>query len=126
VRAAQRQYNDLLIWRLSHNTGANHAIHHPGPQMTTLIEAAQAALERQVRPLIAGDIVRLKDPSRFIVSFAKKATDRDAVVLWVGPLAYGMLEKYAKVRFLKRNGRGKEFEETLRKEDLVLKQAREA
>lgn len=93
--------------------------------MTT--EAAGVApLERRVRPLVEGDIVRLKDPSRYIVSFAKKAADRDAVVLWVGPRAHGMFRDYAKVRFLKRNGRGKEFEETLRKNDLVLQPPRAA
>lgn len=72
------------------------------------------------RELIEGDIVRLKDPSRYVASFAKKAADRDAVVLWVGPRQHGMFKDKAKVRFLKRNGRGKEFEEVLRKDDLVL------
>ena len=82
--------------------------------------AVEGQVDCRVRPLVEGDVVRLKDPSRFIVSFAKKAADRDAVVLWVGPRAHGMFEKHAKVRFLKRNGRGKEFEETIRKDDLVL------
>lgn len=62
-----------------------------------------------VRPIVEGDVVRLKDPSRYIVSFAKKTENRDAVVLWVGPLASGMFKSPAKVRFLQRNGRGKEF-----------------
>ena len=71
-------------------------------------------------------MVRLKDPSRYLVSFAKMAADRDAVVLWVGPRAHDMFRDHAKVRFLKRNGRGKEFEEVLRKEDLVLQAPRAA
>jgi hypothetical protein len=88
--------------------------------------AVGAPVEPPARPLVEGDIVRLRDPSRYIVSFAKMAADRDAVVLWVGPRAHDMFRDHAKVRFLKRNGRGKEFEEVLRKEDLVLKQARAA
>ena len=83
--------------------------------------AVTGPVEPTVRPLAEGDVVRLKDPSRYIVSFATKAADRDAVVLWVGPRANGMFEGRAKVRFLKRNGRGKEFEEVLRTEDLVLR-----
>jgi hypothetical protein len=72
------------------------------------------------RAPVAGDTVRLKDPSRYLVSFAKKVADRDAVVLWVGPLKHDMFKGQAKVRFLKRNGRGKEFEEVLRVSDLVV------
>lgn len=87
---------------------------------TENVAAVGAPVEPSVRPLVEGDIVRLKDPSRYIVSFAKKAADRDALVLWVGPRAHGMFKDHAKVRFLKRNGRGKEFEETIRKADLVL------
>lgn len=68
-----------------------------------------------------GDIVRLRDPERFIVSFATKARDRDAEVLWVGPTPNGMFKGRTKVRFLKRNGRGKEFEEVLATSELVLK-----
>ena len=83
-------------------------------------------VEPPVRPLVEGDVVRLKDPSRYLVSFAKMAADRDAVVLWVGPRAHDMFRDHAKVRFLKRNGRGKEFEEVLRKEDLVLQAPRAA
>ena len=82
--------------------------------------AVLAPVEQSVRPLAEGDVVRLKDTSRYIVSFATKAADRHAVVLWVGPRANGMFKGRAKVRFLKRNGRGKEFEEVLRTEDLVL------
>lgn len=98
--------------------------------MNTKTEAGSQAVagpvEPTVRPLVEGDIVRLKDPSRYLVSFAKMAADRDAVVLWVGPRAHGMFSDKAKVRFLKRNGRGKEFEEVLRKDDLVLQAPRAA
>lgn len=89
-------------------------------------QAVVGQLELRVRPLVEGDLVRLKDPSRYLVSFAKMATDRDAVVLWVGPRAHDMFYDYAKVRFLKRNGRGKDFEEILRKSDLVLQPSRAA
>ena len=60
-----------------------------------------------------GDIVRVRDPNQFISQFAKKVTDRDAVVEWVGPDAHGQFDGRAKVRFLKRNGRGKEFTEVM-------------
>ncbi len=93
---------------------------------STETPAVLGPVERQVRPLVEGDIVRLKDPSRYIVSFAKMAADRDAVVLWVGPRAHGMFHDSAKVRFLARNGRGKEFEKILRKDDLVLQAAQAA
>lgn len=70
--------------------------------------------------LVVGDVVRVKSPERYIVSFAKRIRDRDALVVWVGPNSHGMFLGRAKVRFLKRNGRGKEFEEILRTEDLVV------
>lgn len=69
--------------------------------------------------LAPGDIVRVKDPEGFISSFAKKVKDRDAQVLWVGPTPDGGFRNRAKVRFLKRNGRGKEFEEVLMISSLV-------
>ena len=87
---------------------------------STETPAVLGPVQRQVRPLVEGDVVRLKDPSRYIVSFAKMAANRDAVVLWVGPRAHGIFRDHVKVRFLKRNGRGKEFDEVLRKEELVL------
>lgn len=77
--------------------------------------------EKQEKPLKAGDIVRVKNPDYYTVDFAKRIIDRDAVVLWVGPIRNGMFANKARVRFLKRNGRGKEFEEVLHKEDFVLK-----
>lgn len=78
-----------------------------------------APFDGSVRPLTAGDIVRLKNPDNYIVSFAKKAADRDAEVLWVGPTALNMFHGQACVKFLKRNGRGKEFQEVLYVRDLV-------
>jgi len=81
--------------------------------------AVGAPLDAPVRPLTAGDIVRLKDPSAYIVSFAKKAANRDAEVLWVGPTALNMFHGQACVKFLKRNGRGHEFQEVLYVRDVV-------
>ncbi len=70
------------------------------------------------------DVVRVKDPSRFLITFAKKVTDRDAIVLIVEPKrGGGVYGDRVRVRFLQRNGRGKEFFEWLRTEDLVLKSA---
>lgn len=73
-------------------------------------------------PIKPGDIVRVADPSRYIVSFAKKIEGRDAQVLWVGPTKTGMFKGYAGVRFLKRNGRGKEFEERISIKELVVQE----
>ena len=65
-----------------------------------------------------GDIVRVKQWNRYIVSFAKKIADRDAVVVSCSiPLGCGAF--VARVRFLKRNGRGKEFEERFRVSELI-------
>lgn len=67
-----------------------------------------------------GDVVRVRDPNDYLAAFAKKVTDRDAVVEWVGPDAHGQFKGRAKVKFLKRNGRGKEFTEILRADDLII------
>ena len=85
--------------------------------MKTTTDSA-SPLDISVVPVTAGEIVRVKDPARYIVSFAQKIKDRDALVLWVGPTANGMFKGRAKVRFLKRNGRGKEFEEVMYINDL--------
>jgi hypothetical protein len=59
-------------------------------------------------PSIAvGDTVRVRDPD----SWPEKFRERDAVVLQVGPTPTGMFKGQAFIRFQKRNGRGKEFEE---------------
>ncbi len=71
-----------------------------------------------VMQIVEGDIVRVKDPNHYIRSFAAKIKDRDALVLWVGPTPNGMFKRRVKVRFLKRNGRGKEFEELMHLDDL--------
>lgn len=70
-----------------------------------------------------GDVVRVRDPENFIVSFAAKIRDRDGVVEWVGPDAHGGYRGYATVRFGKRNGRGKEFTERMQIRSLVLQPA---
>jgi hypothetical protein len=70
-------------------------------------------------PLVPGDVVRVKKPDVFLVAFAAKIANRDAVVQWVGPTANGMFKGRAKVKFLKRNGRGKEFEEVLWIDDFI-------
>ena len=67
-----------------------------------------------------GMVVRVKDPSQFLSAFAKKIADRDAVVNWVGPDRYGQFKGRASVTFQKRNGRGKEFRETMSIRDLVV------
>lgn len=72
-----------------------------------------------IRP---GDVVRVKDPSRFLVSFAQKIRDRDAEVLWVGPTAGGMNIGRACIQFQKRNGRGKEFSEVMQVEELEVQE----
>lgn len=71
----------------------------------------------------SGDIVRVRRPDQFIKVFAEKIKDRDAQVLWSGPLPDGQFKGRTKVRFLKRNGRGKEFEEVMATNDLVMKVA---
>lgn len=67
-----------------------------------------------------GDTVRVKDPSHYLSAFAKKVTDRDGVIEEVGPDKHGYRAGYVKVRFLKRNGRGKEFTEWLSIRDLTV------
>ncbi len=67
-----------------------------------------------------GDIVRVKNADQYVVAFANKVRDRDAVVLWVGPNIHGMFKDSAKVIFLKRNGHGKEFEQILYQRDLIV------
>lgn len=68
----------------------------------------------------AGDVVRVKNPSAFISELARKVTNRVAIVQWVGPDEHGQFAGRARITFQKRNGRGKEFSETMRKSDLVL------
>lgn len=68
----------------------------------------------------AGDIVRIKQPESYLSEFARKIRDRDAVVEWVGTDEPGGYKGRAKVRFLKRGNRGKEFSEILRVNDLTL------
>lgn len=67
--------------------------------------------EGEIKP---GDVVRVKGPERFLVEFANKIRDRDAIVEWVGPDAHGMNVGRCGVIFQKRNGRGREFRETMR------------
>lgn len=67
-----------------------------------------------------GDVVRVKDPSGFVSAFAKKVADRDAIVERVGPDKHGQFKGFAFVRFLRRNGRGKEFTQRLALRDLIL------
>jgi hypothetical protein len=66
-----------------------------------------------------GDAVRVRPDllPRFIVSVANKVRDRSGVVEGIfTPLGSRM--KYARVRFGKRNGRGKEFVDVWRADDL--------
>lgn len=64
------------------------------------------------------DTVRVKDPTRFISSFAAKIKDRDAIVIRMGGLSGR--PSLVKVEFQKRNGRGKVFEEWLDQRDLIV------
>ena len=82
-----------------------------------------AMLESHGIPLVEGDVVRVLDPAKYISSFSKRVAGRDAVVLWVGPTKLNMFHGQACVKFLKRNGRGKEFQEVLRLKDLVRQPA---
>jgi hypothetical protein len=69
-----------------------------------------------------GDTVRVLDPDGFIAAFASKVRDRDGVVESVFTRQGGS-SLSVRVRFLKRNGRGKEFTHILRPMDLVVTQA---
>ena len=73
-----------------------------------------------------GDTVRVRDPSQFISSFAKRIANRDAVVVCVWPHSNLAFRGKVRVRFLKRNGRGNEFEEILRADDIWLWPNRDA
>jgi hypothetical protein len=77
--------------------------------------------DKELLEFEVGDIVQVFRPEMFISSFGKKVADRDAVVLWIGPDKHGQFKGSVKVRFLKRNGRGKEFEEIMSKRDFILK-----
>ena len=66
-----------------------------------------------------GDVVRVKDPEAFLASFASKVKDRDAVIVWRGNGVMMPANRYC-VRFQKRNGRGKEFDEVMNARDLIL------
>jgi len=67
---------------------------------------------------VAGDTVRVKDPDKFVPPLDKMLKDRDGVVVrvWTPP---GQRQCRAVVRFGKRNGRGKEFEQSLYLSDLI-------
>jgi hypothetical protein len=66
-----------------------------------------------------GDTVRVKDTGKFIAAFERKVMERDGIVEWVGPDQHGQFKGMAWVRFLKRNGRGKEFRERMCLRELV-------
>ena len=80
-------------------------------------------LDSQGIPLIEGDVLRVLDPAKYIQSFSKRMESRDAVVLWVGPTKLNIVHCQACVKFLKRNGRGKEFQGKRRLKDLVRQTA---
>ena len=72
--------------------------------------ASGLLLESQGITLIEGYVVRMVDPTKYISSFSKSVAGRDTVVLWVGSTKLNMFHGQACVKFLKRNGRGKEFQ----------------
>ncbi len=96
--------------------------------MSASVEGSATAASTSPAPstLQPGDVVRVRNPEHFVVEFARKVKDRDASVVWVGPTPTGMFKGQARVRFLKRNGRGKEFEEVMALRDLELKASRPA
>jgi len=65
-----------------------------------------------------GDTVRVLRPKDFESWLAKKLTDRVGVVTWVWEwkIVYG---NRVRVRFGKRNGRGKEFDHVFHERDLM-------
>jgi hypothetical protein len=66
-----------------------------------------------------GSMVEVKDPDAFISAVKAKITNRVGIVERVfTPL--GQISCWARVRFLKRGGRGKEFEEIFAVRDLQL------
>lgn len=67
-----------------------------------------------------GDIVRITNPEFYKVAFANKIKDRDGVVEWIGPDIHGQFKGQAWIRFLKRNGRGKEFRERMAINELIV------
>ena len=69
-------------------------------------------------------MVRVLDPTKYISSFSKRVAGRDAVVLGVSPTKLNMFHGQDCVKFMKRNGRNKEFQELLRLKDLVRQPAR--
>ena len=71
-------------------------------------------LDSQGIPLIEGDLLRVLDPAKYIQSFSKRMEGSDAVVLWVGPTKLNIFHCQACVKFLKRNGRSKEFQDVRR------------
>ena len=79
-------------------------------------------LESQGIPLIEGDVVRVLEPAKYIRSPSKRVEGRDAVVLWVGSTKLKMFYKLS-VKFLKRNGRSKEFQDGRRLKGLVRQPA---
>mgnify|MGYP006186909445 FL=1 len=80
-----------------------------------------------------GQAVKVKEPEQYNSSFAKKIKDRVGVVRAVymrptDPVArqyYCGPHNKAKVQFLKRNGRGKEFEELFNLNELEIVQVKQ-
>lgn len=68
-----------------------------------------------------GDIVTVVDVECFVSDIKKKLTNREGIILWVGNEEDRQFKRKAKVKFLKRNGRGKEFELIMNKNDLEVK-----
>lgn len=71
-----------------------------------------------------GDIVRVMRPDQYNVTFARKVRDRDAVIERIFTPQGGTTTR-VRVRFLKRNGRGKEFIETMLPRDIELSHAQD-
>lgn len=68
--------------------------------------------------------MRVKDPSLYLAGFAERVREREATVLWCGK-RLGSNTFSVSLRFHKRAGRGKEFEEFLRADDVVKVRAAE-
>lgn len=74
-------------------------------------------------PFSVGDVVRVRDPSLYDTRFAQRVREREATVLWCGK-RLGSNVFSVSLRFHKRAGRGKEFQEFLRADDVVKVRAK--
>lgn len=78
-----------------------------------------------------GDVLRVVNVEKFLVNFAEKIRDRDAVLKEniIDPQRFDMEPGFRGrvcVEFQKRNGRGKVFTKFMREDDFQLKTSKES